>query len=40
MGQEVATTQLGGEASTTKQVVELHHNCPSRLGSNGAPKGP
>jgi len=36
----VAATRLGGEVSTTKQVVELHQNYLSRLNSNGAPKGP
>lgn len=40
MGQEVATTQLEGEAPNTKQIVKLHQNCLSKLSSNGVPKGP
>jgi hypothetical protein len=38
MGQKMATTRLGGEAFTIKQVVELHHNYFSKPGSNGVPK--
>jgi hypothetical protein len=40
MGQEVAVTQLGGEAPSTKQIVKLHQNFLSRLSSNDVPKGP